>query len=328
MFQPFALVSVGYYGRMKTSESLERLFGPRAAAELEQTHHRNLAAHGDRPRWLAALQGLPCTDRGWRVVAGRLEAGSDSSDPAALGERLAALIPWRKGPLRLGGVAIDTEWRSDWKWDRIAPHVDLLNQRVLDVGCGNGYFGWRMLGAGAARVIGCDPTPLFVAQHEVISHFAGPADHRVLALRLEDLPPAIDGFDTVFSLGVLYHRRQPHDHLQRLKAQLAPGGQVVLETLIIPGSGDDELVPPGRYANMRNVHQLPTATRLLRWLETAGFTDARIVDSTPTTTGEQRTTDWMPFHSLAEALSADGKFTTEGHPPPLRATLVAAARQN
>jgi tRNA (mo5U34)-methyltransferase len=98
----------------------------------------------------------------------------------------------------------------------------------------------------------------------------------------------------------------------------------VVETLIIPGDADDELDPPDRYANMRNVHRLPTRSRLLRWMDEAGFSDARLVDVTPTTTDEQRATEWMPFHSLAHALDEQGRATVEGHPPPTRATVVAS----
>lgn len=32
---------------------------------------------------------------------------------------LEQLKPWRKGPFSLYGINIDTEWRSDWKWDRV-----------------------------------------------------------------------------------------------------------------------------------------------------------------------------------------------------------------
>jgi tRNA (mo5U34)-methyltransferase len=101
------------------------------------------------------------------------------------------------------------------------------------------------------------------------------------------------------------------------------GGTAVVETLIIPGGTDDELDPADRYANMRNVHHLPTESRLLRWMHEAAFSDARIVDVTPTTTDEQRTTGWMPFHSLANAMDEQGRVTVEGHPPPARATVVA-----
>jgi len=263
-------------------------------------------------------------ETGWNFQDGRLIAGGSASDPAALIKTLRTFIPWRKGPLELGGVAIDTEWRSDWKWARIAPYLDLTGQRVLDVGCGNGYFGWAMLAAGAQQVIGCDPTQLFVLQHEVISHFAGQANHQLLALRLEDLPPEMNEFDTVFSMGVLYHRRDHLAHLTDLAARLRPGGQLVLETLIIDGKTETLLAPENRYANMRNVHALPTVPLLQRWLQQAGYTDIHCVDITPTTTREQRTTEWMPFQSLPEALNpTDPTRTREDHPSPLRAVVLA-----
>jgi len=278
--------------------------------------------HGDLPRWQAALAALPAVETGWEIEHGVLVAGATVGDRAALTGTLKALMPWRKGPLRLGGVAIDTEWRSDWKWARVAPHVELAGRRVLDIGAGNGYFGWRMLAAGAGLVLGCDPTLKYHFQFRAIAHFAGTARHLLLPLKFEDLPDRAD-FDVVFSMGVLYHRRDPLRHLRRIRRQLRPGGTAVIETLIIPGDGERELDPPDRYANMRNVHRLPTAARLTRWLDDNGFAGARIADITPTTPKEQRRTDWMPFHSLAEAVSEDGATTREGHPAPLRATLVA-----
>lgn len=278
--------------------------------------------HGDMPRWRAALDGLPEVAAGWRIEDGVLVAGAPVENQARLVETLRALIPWRKGPLRLGGVAIDSEWRSDWKWDRVAPHVDLTGDRVLDIGAGNGYFGWRMLAAGASTVIGCDPTLLFWHQFKAIEHFAGPARHTLLPLKFEQLPARAD-FDSVFSMGVLYHRRDPLEHLRQVHDQLRTGGQLVLETLIIPGDGDDELDPPDRYANMRNVQRLPTAARLQRWLSETGFESIQLVDATYTTPKEQRSTDWMPFHSLANALTPEFARTVEGHPPPLRAIAIA-----
>ncbi|PMC22346.1 tRNA 5-methoxyuridine(34)/uridine 5-oxyacetic acid(34) synthase CmoB, partial [Klebsiella aerogenes] len=44
-------------------------------------------------------------------------------------------------------------------------------------------------------------------------------------------------------MGVLYHRRSPLDHLWQLKDQLAPGGELVLETLVIEGDENTVLVP-------------------------------------------------------------------------------------
>jgi len=299
-------------------------FDTRTASRLEVAIAQRLD-HGDLPKWQAAVDSLPDAETGWRVDDGVVIAGAPVDDRATLAETLKTFIPWRKGPLNLGGVFIDTEWRSDRKWDRIAPHVDLDGKRVLDIGAGNGYFGWRMLDAGAESVIACDPTVVFWMQYRSIRHFAGDCDNLLLPLKFEDLPDTAD-YDVAFSLGVLYHRRDPLEHLRRIRDQLVPGGTTVVETLIIPGDADDELDPVGRYANMRNVHHLPTESRLLRWMDEAGFASARVVDVTPTTTDEQRSTDWMPFHSLYNALGGAGDATVEGHPPPLRATVVAGRR--
>jgi len=255
---------------------------------------------------------------------GRLIAGRPVAQCDAVSEALKNLIPWRKGPLTLGGVAIDTEWRSDWKWARVAPHIDLGGEHVLDVGAGNGYFGWAMLDAGAASVVGCDPTQLFVQQHLAISHFTGVAPNLLLAATLEDLDPALASFDTVCSFGVLYHRRDHLDHLNQLAQRIKPGGRLIIETLILPGDEDEQLDSPERYARMRNVHALPTERRLLQWMEQAGYKNIRCVDITATTTEEQRSTDWMPFQSLPEALDPeDSTRTIEGLPAPLRAVVIA-----
>ncbi|MDT8409016.1 MAG: tRNA 5-methoxyuridine(34)/uridine 5-oxyacetic acid(34) synthase CmoB [Wenzhouxiangellaceae bacterium] len=295
-----------------------------AARDLQRQVDQALAPgrHGNLAAWRAALNALPPVEQGWRIENGVLVAGAIAADRGRLAETLESLIPWRKGPLRLGGVSIDTEWRSDWKWNRIAPHIDLAGQRVLDIGSGNGYFGWRMLDAGARQVVGCDPTLVFYMQYRAIRHFSGPVAKLLLPLKFEALPANAD-FDSVFSMGVLYHRKNPMEHLTGIRRQLRPGARLVLETLIIAGREDAEIDPHDRYANMRNVHHLPTLARLTRWLSEAGFDDIEAVDQTATTIDEQRSTCWMPFHSLANALDIDGANTIEGHPRPLRAVLIA-----
>lgn len=305
---------------------LVEALGPERAEELDRLSRQALEPerHGDLPRWRSAVDGLPETQAGWRIEGGRLVAGAVADDPAALTRSLKEMIPWRKGPLRLGGVDIDTEWRSDWKWDRISTALDWSDCSVLDVGAGNGYFGWRMLEAGARRVIGCDPTLIFAMQHCACLHFAGFAPNHLLPLRLEDLPRSLDGFDRVCSLGVLYHRRDHQAHLADLFRRLRPGGTLVLETLIVEEAPDGVLVPEGRYARMRNVHALPTIPTLAGWLDRAGYTRIECIDQTGTTTAEQNTTAWMPFHSLPEALDPDDPGRTiENHPAPLRAVVLA-----
>jgi tRNA (mo5U34)-methyltransferase len=238
---------------------------------------------------------------------------------------LMELHPWRKGPYNVFGNFIDTEWRSDWKWNRLRNHITSLNgKKVLDVGSGNGYHCWRMLGDGARNVVGIDPFMLSIFQYKAINHFIKSNSFWLLPLKMEDFPAQTKFFDTVFSMGVLYHRRSPFDHLYELRDALHSKGELVLETLVIDGKLGDVLVPEGRYAQMRNVWFIPSTLTLESWLKKTGFKNIRLVDVTPTTTEEQRKTNWMTFNSLSDFLSpSDSSKTIENHPAPKRAIFIA-----
>jgi tRNA (mo5U34)-methyltransferase len=270
------------------------------------------STHGDWPRWNAAVEALP----------------GARGDNARTRELLMQLHPWRKGPLQLDDVRIDTEWRSDWKWARVRDAIAPLDgRRVLDVGSGNGYYALEMRKTGAAVVIGVDPTLLFAMQFLAINVFACDPAVFILPCRLEETPLAQNAFDTTFSMGVLYHQRDPLAHLHRLGSTLRPGGQLVLETLFLPGNDLRSETPPGRYARMRNVWSLPTVPQLVRWLEETGFGDIDIVDTSVTTTREQRRTEWMTFESLEEALDPkDPLRTIEGWPAPRRVVVTATTK--
>lgn len=295
-------------------------------AQISEWQRENL--HGHFRDWYKSLEYLP------QLEPQRLDLlHSVSADRDDVSERhrqgieklLRNLMPWRKGPYSLYGTEINTEWRSDWKWDRVLPHISpLAGRTVLDVGCGSGYHMWRMIGAGAHLVVGIDPMQLFLCQFEAVRKLLND-DRRahLLPLGIEQLP-VLQAFDTVFSMGVLYHRRSPLDHLLQLKNQLVSGGELVLETLVIEGDVNQVLVPGERYAQMRNVYFIPSAEALKSWMEKCGFVDVRIVDFAVTTTDEQRRTSWMTSESLAEFLDpADSGKTVEGYPAPLRAVLVA-----
>ncbi|MGO1297567.1 MAG: tRNA 5-methoxyuridine(34)/uridine 5-oxyacetic acid(34) synthase CmoB [Vibrio sp.] len=286
-------------------------------------------SHGDLDRWLRALKKI--SDAVPDHVDVKDSVSVNNEQPLSEGEQqkleniLKILHPWRKGPYHMHGVHIDTEWRSDWKWDRLLPHIsDLSNRTVLDVGCGNGYHMWRMLGAGARQVYGIDPSTLFLVQFEAIRKMMG-NDQRVnlLPLGIEQLPK-LEAFDTVFSMGVLYHRRSPLDHLIQLHNQLVSGGELILETLVIEGDENAVLIPADRYAQMRNVYFFPSAKALKVWLEKVGFIDVNIVDENETSLGEQRTTEWMTHNSLPDYIDPNNpSLTIEGYPAPRRAILVA-----
>ncbi|MCG7367293.1 tRNA 5-methoxyuridine(34)/uridine 5-oxyacetic acid(34) synthase CmoB [Pantoea sp. ACRSH] len=295
-------------------------------AQIAAWQKENL--HGLFRNWEKSVEHLPLLQPQQLDLLHSVSAQRDDlSDRQRQGieKLLRNLMPWRKGPYSLYGTEIDTEWRSDWKWQRVAPHISSLSGRtVLDVGCGSGYHMWRMVGAGAQLVVGIDPMQLFLCQFEAVRKLLGD-DRRahLLPLGIEQLP-TLQAFDTVFSMGVLYHRRSPLDHLLQLKNQLVSGGELVLETLVIEGDERDVLVPGERYAQMRNVYFIPSALALKNWLEKCGFVDVKIVDYAVTSTDEQRRTSWMTSESLADFLDPqDAGKTVEGYPAPLRAVLVA-----
>jgi tRNA (mo5U34)-methyltransferase len=285
------------------------------------------SAHGDLPKWREALAALPrcraeCAELDKPVIT-VCPTGLRLTDRESLRESLQKLSPWRKGPFQVGDILVDAEWRSDLKWSRIENRISPLAGRlVLDVGCGNGYYALRMRGMGARAVVGIEPMLLYVAQHVAIRHFMPPEPVYVMPLRLQELPPA-GVFDTAFSMGVLYHQREPRQHLEALLRMLRDGGELVLETLVLPGALREARTPQ-RYARMKNVWLLPTRPLLLEWLQEAGFHEARIEDVSATTKLEQRRTEWMPFDSLAEALDPeDPSMTVEGWPAPQRAVVIA-----
>lgn len=301
--------------------------------QLREQHSHQLLNHGKWQDWSKVLTQL-------KACAERITPGLDASDaivkvgdegqlPDADLKKLWTLLqqfqPWRKGPFQVCDQLIDSEWRSNLKWDRLINAIQPLKNRViLDAGCGNGYFSWRMLAQGAKQVIGIDPYALFIAQFHAIRQFSGDHPVALLAIRMEDLTDNLESFDTVFSMGVLYHRKSPFDHLLELRNSLRPGGELVLETIVIDGPVGMTLLPGQRYANMPNVWLLPSCLTLENWLQRCGFVNIRIIDIIRTTSNEQRTTDSMPFKSLADFLAPENpNLTIEGYPAPQRAIILA-----
>lgn len=291
----------------------------------------SIKRYGDIPRWKSALNDLPEFEVIEKILDKHAVSVNTVSDNITRKEQLITALkglhPWRKGPYSIADVVIDTEWRSDLKWDRLSHHIESLEgKRVLDVGCGNGYHCWRMAGNGAGLVVGVDPTPLFIMQYWALQKYLQNSKVWVVPARMEDLPSNMQSFDTVFSMGVLYHRRSPFDHLQELQNALVAGGELVLETLVIEGNEGEVLVPEGRYSKMGNVWFIPSPATLCSWLRKLKFKDVCVVDISTTQCNEQRSTEWMHFQSLKDFLDqSDLTKTVEGYPAPKRAIITAKA---
>ncbi len=304
-------------------------------ADLSAALHAEYTAkpHGTDSHWDETLAQLPRFDSpnfkltNYDLGSDRIRIGVPDGvdiDRDRTKHLLRNFMPWRKGPWEVLGIAIDTEWHSDWKWHRICPHISPLNdRRVLDIGTGNGYFLYRMLALGASLALGIDPTRLFLYQFQALQNLLPANNAHLLPLRSEHLP-RFELFDTVFSLGVLYHQRSPLDHLTELLNFARTGGELVIETLVVPGNEDTILVPQDRYAKMANVWFLPSTGALHNLLHRAGYVNIRLVDVNQTSVKEQRATEWMGFQSLQDFLDpADSQLTVEGYPAPRRAVFIA-----
>ena len=283
--------------------------------------------NGNIPKWSQAIEAIDSLPKGKvSLKQPYININQASIDSELLLKALHKLMPWRKGPFMINELTLESEWDGDMKWQRLSKHIKpLKNKRVLDVGAGNGYFTLRMAIEGAKRALGIEPFLLFNYQFRAIkSMIKSPLNALLLPIRLEDMPKMAI-FDTVFSMGILYHQKNHILHLSQLREMMAPNAELVLETLVVGNQEDYILAPKGRYAHMRNVYSIPSIKTLKSWLKDANFNNIRVVDVSKTTTAEQRKTPWIGENaaSLENFLDPlDDSLTIEGYPAPTRAIVI------
>jgi tRNA (mo5U34)-methyltransferase len=95
-----------------------------------------------------------------------------------------------------------------WKGFEHAIPRDLNGKTVLDIGCNAGFYSLEMKRRGAARVVGIDSDPGYLAQARFAAEIRGVSiDFRQLDVyQVEKLH---EKFDLVLFMGVLYHLRHP-----------------------------------------------------------------------------------------------------------------------
>jgi len=233
------------------------------------------------------------------------------------------LMPWRKGPFSIDEVFIDSEWQSFKKYNLLKPHINLKDKVVADVGCNNGYYMFRMLKDSPQKIVGFDPSPLFKTQFDFINHFVK-SDIEYELLGVEHFAEYGVKFDTIFCLGVLYHRSDPIGALKSLKKALQPDGELFVDTFMIDGDDEVCLTPKDRYSKIPNIYFIPTIPAFKNWLNRAGFKSVEVLEITQTDQDEQRKTDWIEGESLGDFLDENNPhLTVEGYPAPKRVYVRA-----
>lgn len=259
----------------------------------------------------------------------------------ALKEVLRELIPWRKGPFNICGHYIDSEWRSNLKWDRIAPHLGYKNAKILDLGASNGYYMFRALELAPEIIVGLEPSERCFLSYMLVQIFKELEIGSITSSNTNDSVPPKSAmafemlksdhlaifsnfFDCALCMGVIYHTREPLTLLQQVKNSLKSGGLLILESQVINLPGPYALFPKQKYTKSHNMYFIPTPECLAAWTEKSGFTECKLISTEQVTISEQRKTDFAPYESLEEFLDpSDNNKTIEGYPAPYRAIVMA-----
>jgi len=290
----------------------------------------------ERQKWLTwkniapmkeSLDSLPTPKvKGYKLLDAieiELDEVYEKENIAKITECAKLMLPWRKGPFKIGSLFIDTEWRSYIKYSIIEPHFNLQDKIVGDIGCNNGYYLFKMLEQKPKKLVGFDPSAQFFMQFEFINKFIQ-SDIKYEMLGIEHVQFYEHKFDTLFCLGVLYHRSDPIGSLKSLFKALNSGGELILDTFMIDGEEDICLTPKERYSKIPNIYFIPTVNALKNWCYRAGFKNIEVLAIKKTELNEQRKTDWVDSQSLNDFLDPNNQeLTVEGYPAPKRVYIKA-----
>lgn len=150
------------------------------------------------------------------------------------------------------------------------------HQRVLDVGCGNGYWAGEFLKRGS-NVVGIDPSESGISLAR--THY--PEARFEIDYVTTDLPHRLneDPFDLVISTEVVEHLYSPRTWAQACRACLKPGGHLICSTPYHGYWKNLAICLAGKWDSHHSVHfegghiKFFSRDTLARLLTEAGFTN-------------------------------------------------------
>ncbi len=293
--------------------------------KLRQERLRCLEWKNIKPLW-EAIESLPTSENTKVILGDTVEMLPDNltdKDEKYIYDSAKLMHPWRKGPFQVSKTFIDSEWKSNLKYNLLRPHFNLKDKIVGDIGCNNGYYLFRMMEENPKRLVGFDPAAITYCQFHFLNHFIQ-SDIKYELLGVEHVEYYEHKFDVLFCLGVLYHRADPIGMLKSLFKGLNVGGELILDTFMIDGEEEVCLTPRDRYSKMANIYFIPTVNALKNWCYRAGFEELEVLNIVKTEPDEQRRTEWINTQSLSDFLDKENQNrTVEGYPAPKRVYLKA-----
>ncbi len=143
---------------------------------------------------------------------------SDAISPArwsqeAIKRRISELGDWFQNIDLHGVPTAPDHFLGDYpsfKWRAFEQAIpaDLSGKTVLDIGCNAGFYSLQMKQRGAARVVGIDSDPAYLAQARFAAEVTG-ADIEFCELDVYQVDKLAEKFDLVLFMGVIYHLRHP-----------------------------------------------------------------------------------------------------------------------
>jgi tRNA (mo5U34)-methyltransferase len=223
--------------------------------------------------------------------------------------RVRALAPWFHN-MELGGVWTAPEhFLGDYPglvWRAIAPALpqDLTGKTVLDIGCNAGFFSLQMKRRGAARVVGIDFDPRYLAQARLAAELSG-LELELRQLSVYDVAALRERFDVVLFMGVLYHLRHPLLALDLVRQHVARD-LVVFQSMLRGSDGRFPAAPDYPFSE-RDVFDHPAWPKL-------HFVEHRYAND--------ETNWWIPNRACAEAMLRSAGLA----PEPVAGTEVYLCR--
>lgn len=263
----------------------------------------------------------------YKPVKGEVTLVPSNDEPSLeLLKQLKELIPWRKGPYYAGNVKIDSEWNSEKKFNRLTTVLSKFEfSRVLDIGCNNGYYMFKLLESfpSLTQIMGLEPVQLFQRQFAMLIQSMPTKNIYFLPFGWEILPVLKDSYDLILNMGLLYHHSDPIKLIKESRNALSKKGTLVIETIIIPGKGSSAIFPEKKYMGAKGFYFIPTLDCLLNWLRRAGGQNIQVHEVSAFSTDEQRKTEWAPYHEVKDFVdSTNPGHTIEGIPLPQRVIIT------